>query len=587
MYKVLFLSLLPLFLFANISQDESSFIIEQALEDSSLEIQRIKKVNFEKNAKTEIKKLLKKRNPSKLSKKQTYLYYRYNNYLPFFVNEHGIKQLSYDLIDNIKEDQVLKPYAQKLFKLKEIEERFSKIDLNNPETNKELINLDFTLTSIYHQYMRYLAKGFINWEAFEKKLEKLNKEKEIIANWRKYDVRKNIRKLLYKAVEENDITYAINKVNYNFPKSNEFATLIKEYEGIANAGGYTKIPRLRQSLRFGNYYSQVKELRIRLFESKDIKNPNCLEKVKNCLELYDENLFQAVKSFQKRHGLKDDGIIGSQTIKKLNMPIENKIKKMRVNLERMRWMPRTLGEKFLLVNIPEYKLKMYQEGKIKLDMAVVVGEYKNPTPIFSNKLSSIVINPYWRIPQSIVKKEIIPKLIENPNYLKSQGVNIHENWDHNSLVFNPEDFDWIDFLDNDLIGTSAQAPMRFIQEPNEKNPLGRVKFLFPNGYSVYLHDTPQKHFFKYNKRAYSHGCIRIERPYELLETIANEDENIDFDLAKDILKDIQRTDFSLKKTIPVHLVYLTSWVDEKGKVHFREDIYDFDKMQGEILYKSL
>ena len=144
--------------------------------------------------------------------------------------------------------------------------------------------------------------------------------------------------------------------------------------------------------------------------------------------------------------------------------------------------------------------------------------------------------------------------------------------------------DWSMYLDNDLIGDNKAAPMRFIRIPGKKNPLGKMKFLFPNRFAVYLHDTPFKRYFKNNRRALSHGCIRLSRPHDLLKSIAEEDKRIDYDNAKEILADVEKTDFGLSKKIPVHIVYLTSWIDDSGKVQFRDDIYNYDKMQGKLLY---
>ncbi|PLY05065.1 MAG: hypothetical protein C0625_13595 [Arcobacter sp.] len=567
--------------------------------------------------------LNRKKNPSTLiSKGLIKKYYKKHNYSPFWINYQGIKPIAYSLIKKIDEDSVLEPFSKKLFNLEKINLQIENSQSQN-ENIEQLMMLDIMLTSSYHQYMRYLSNGFIDWKAFQEELKNLDEKKEIIANWRRYKLRKNIRKLLYEAIEKDDINLAINKVNYTFPKAEQLSNLIKKFEEIARNGGYVKIPLIKESLKKDNYYPEIKLLRERLFQSKDLLNKECAEKnvdvkqnnlfkqetqistkkideltavieikkeqitpVKDCLELYDQNVFEAVQSFQKNHGLKEDGIVGKNTIKRLNIPIEKKIKKMRINLERMRWMPRSLGEKYLIVNIPDYKLKMYNNGELKLDMAVVVGEYKNPTPIFSHKMSSIVLNPYWRIPQRIVKKEIIPKLVEDPNYLATSDIKVFENWSHKSMEYNTDSVDWNMYINNDLIGNSQEAPMRFIQIPSDKNPLGRIKFMFPNRYSVYLHDTPFKGLFKNNKRAYSHGCIRLSKPYDLLKTIAQEDSSINYDKAKEILNDIEKTDFDLNKQIPVHIVYLTSWIDEKGMLQFRDDIYKYDKMQGKLLYKK-
>ncbi|MCP4969458.1 MAG: L,D-transpeptidase family protein [Arcobacter sp.] len=590
-YNIFFsIFLIAVKLNANITTKIQNVEEQSVFENISKETIVNQKKIFLKDSKTIIKKLLKsKKIPSKISRNLTKKYYRNYKYKTFWVSFNGIKKISYDLIRIINEDEVLKPYQKKLFQLDEINKLLNK---NKENTLKDQIKLDIMLTSSYHQYMKYLSKGLINWKLFQEELKKRNEETEIIANWKKYDVKKNIRRLLYKSVKENNINIAIDKVNYTFPKAKELANLIKDYEKTLENGGYIKISKIKKSLKKGNYYPEIKLLRRRLFQSNDLQNLNCIEQnnqnIKepklDCLELYDENVFKAVKSFQKSHGLIQDGIVGNNTISKLNIPIKNKIKIMRINLERMRWMPRTLGKKYLIVNIPDYKLKMYKENQIKLDMPVVVGEYKTPTPVFSHKISAIVLNPYWRIPQSIVKKEIVPKLVKNPNYLNSKNIKVFENWNHESIEYNTSSFDWSMFLDNDLLGTSKKAPMRFIQVPSNQNPLGKMKFMFPNRYSVYLHDTPFKSLFNKNKRAFSHGCIRLSRPHDLLKTIAQEDEKVDYEEAKEILKDIEKTDFDLTKKIPVHIVYLTSWVDENGKVQFRDDIYKYDKIQGNILY---
>ena len=562
----------------------STTSIEKSVFETKKEITKEK--TFLKNSKESLITILKSNNsPSKLSKGFTKKYYKKHKYIPFWTNKNGIKEMAYVLINTIKEDAVLQPFSKNIFDLDVIEEQ---IKINQNEINiNELMKFDIMLTSTYHQYMRYLSKGFINWEEFQKELIQFHEKNEIIANWKKYDVRKNIRNLLYKAVKKDDITIAINEVNYTFPKANELSTIVNKYEKISNNGGFIKIPKIKKSLKKGNYYPEIKTIRQRLIQSNELEDNECLdESTKDCFELYDEELFLAVKSFQKSHGLIEDGIIGNNTIRNLNIPIEEKIRKIRVNLERMRWMPRTLGEKYLLVNIPDYTLKMYNKGEVKLDMAVVVGEYKNPTPIFSHKMSSIVLNPYWRIPQSIVKKEIIPKLLEEPNYLEDKEIKVFENWDHESMQYDTSNMDWSMYLDNDLIGTSKEAPMRFIQIPSNTNPLGRIKFMFPNRYSVYLHDTPLKELFKNNKRAYSHGCIRLSEPQELLKTIAQEDEGINYEEAEEILSNIEKTDFDLVKKIPVHIVYLTTWIDENGKIQFRDDIYDYDKIQENILYNQ-
>ena len=496
-----------------------------------------------------------------------------------------------------------------------------------------MTKIDFMLTSIYDKYMNYLSKGYINWKGFKRELRKLDKKEEILADWEKHNVKKNSSKLLKEAIIQNDLSLAFNEVNYTYPKAKELANTINEFEEIANEGGYIKLPKFK-TLRVGDSSNVVKTLRERLLQSKDLKvnecdiqsniTPETISQVKRDIDftnetsevietplvdkckIYDQNLKEAVISFQKSHGLLPDGVIGSTTRKYLNISIESKILKMRLNLERMRWLPRSLGEKFLLVNIPDYKLKMYENNEVKLDMRIVVGTRKNPTPIFSNEMSFVVLNPYWRIPPRIVKREIIPKLLKNPSYLDGRGIRLHQNWDHNSTEFDLNTIDWSLYDENRVATTNITTSiidgeevqveetiepptgptMRFIQIPSNKNPLGRMKFMFPNKYAVYLHDSPAKRYFKYTKRAYSHGCVRLAEPKKLLEVIASQDENLDFDKANNILEDIEKTQIGLKKKIPVHMVYLTSWVDENNNVQFRDDVYKYDRMQKKLIYKS-
>lgn len=569
---------------------------EQQVFDQKLQKQIVKikqQTDFTKEFKSEIKKLIKIKNPSKLSYGLTRKYYKYHNYNPFFISSNGIKPMAFELLEKIKDDQVLKPILSNFIDIETVDKQISFINQNSFDIS-ELVKLDFMLISAYHIYMRHLATGVIDWEKFEEELLKLEEENEIIAKWQKYQVHTNYRKLLYKAVKNDNINIAINSVNYTFPKVTELSSTIKKYENLKTNGGFTQIPKLTKSLRKGNYYSQIPYLRQRLYQSGDLENTDCIVENKidkngnilNCQDFYDENLFMAAKNFQKRHGLFEDGIVGKNTIKWLNLSIEDRIKTIRLNLERMRWMPRDLGEKYIMVNIPDFELKVYKENKNILQMAVVVGEKEHPTPIFSHRVSSVVLNPYWRIPQRIVRREIIPKLVEDSMYLVENEIKAFENWDHKSMEYDVSAVDWSMYLDNELIGTSEEAPMRFIQIPGDKNPLGRMKFLFPNKYSVYLHDTPLKSLFKKRTRAFSHGCIRVSQPHELLKMIAQEDGTFTYDEAKETLKDAEKKDLDLKDKIPVHIVYLTSWIDDEGKIQFRDDIYNYDKLQLKYLYEN-
>ncbi len=554
------------------------------------------------------KKILEKEYQSLLiDKKILKEYYQYNNYDLYWMNENSMKEVAIYLLDKIKNDPVLKPYANNIFKLNEVAEKLTQLDKNTNKTQESLITIDFMLTELYDKYMTYILKGSIDWKAFEEKLSMIKKETEINAQWDKYSLIKNPKMLLKKAVENNDLASVFKEVDFNYPNVEKLILAINDLEAISANGGYAKIPEIK-SLRIGETSEIVKALRTRLSQSKDLiktcentvnvenivtnnttnGNPENTEAIQNnipkeaisCENYFDEDLKTAVISFQKNHGLYADGIVGSLTQKFLNMSANEKIEQIRINLERMRFLPRDLGEKYLIVNIPEFKLKLIEDHTVKLSMNVVVGESKHPTPIFSDNMSYIVLNPKWNIPESITKKEIIPKLIKDPNYLASKGIDIYSSWHPESEKMNTQDI--IDaFILEDL---DSMPNFRLTQSPSSENPLGRMKFIFPNKHAVYMHDTPAKSLFSNARRAYSHGCIRLSKPQELLNIIASEDKSLDLGKIDSILKETNEKSIGLSKKIPVHLVYLTSWVDEEGQLQFREDVYNYDKIQKSLYY---
>jgi len=565
--------------------------------------------SFESESKKNIKYLLNTNYESLLiSKVNLEAYYLNNNFKPYWISENGIKNIAISLLNRIKNDPVLKPHANKLFRLDEVDNALNSLNTEDNKYPENLIKIDFILTELFDRYVTYLTKGSINWDAFEMKLSEREKEKEIKASWEKYTLNKNPKLLLKRVVEENDILTVLQELDFNYPQAQQLVLAIDELEKISENGGYTKVPEFK-SLRIGDISEFTPFLRKRLSESNDLNitcqnsidaqnlltnninlNPDITEEEnkvienlsKNCENIFDEDLKNAVISFQKKHGLFADGIVGAQTQTFLNFSAKKKIAIIRLNLERMRWLPRDLGEKYLVINIPEYTLRLYENNDIKLNMAVIVGDTKFPTPIFSDKMSYVVLNPNWNIPDSIARNELIPKLLKNPNYLVDNGIDIYAGW--NGAV---EKVDSKEVLDSAILqDVDNLQSFRFSQTSSKDNPLGKMKFMFPNKHSVYIHDTPGKSLFMYARRAFSHGCIRLSKPEELLSTIASEDKNLDINKAKEILSNstIIEKSIGLDKKIPIHIIYLTSWVDENGVLQFRDDIYNFDRIQKELLF---
>ena len=259
---------------------------------------------------------------------------------------------------------------------------------------------------------------------------------------------------------------------------------------------------------------------------------------------------------QRQFGYKENSIITSALIAELNKPVEQRIEQIIVNMERCRWVPVQLSTDYLLINIPEYKVHIYENDSLAWSMKIVVGKNKNRTAVFNGELKYIVFSPYWNVPTSILQKEILPAIKRNSNYLNA----MHMEWNGQSVR----------------------------QLPGPWNALGLVKFLFPNSHSIYLHDTPSKYLFNEDKRAFSHGCIRVAEAKRLAQYLLRKDSDWDENKITEAMnKGVERY-VTLKKTIPVFIAYFTAWVDENGKLQFRNDIYNRDsKLAKMILEKPL
>ena len=249
-------------------------------------------------------------------------------------------------------------------------------------------------------------------------------------------------------------------------------------------------------------------------------------------------------------------------------------RRVRMNIERIKMMKAGLGHTYALVNIPEYIIRVIENDKESVNMRVVVGTKKNPTPIFSADLKYITLNPTWNVPDSIARNEIIPKTLRNPGYLKSHRLVIRKdyNLDSPALSFNSVNA-------RAYVGGKGYVPFKFIETPSSRNALGRVKFIFPNHHSVYMHDTPAKSLFKRKSRAYSHGCVRLHKPKDMLAFISK---NYTAHDAADVKAkyDSRKTHYlKITKRLPVHTAYLTTYVDESGKLLSFADPYSYDKSQ--------
>lgn len=279
---------------------------------------------------------------------------------------------------------------------------------------------------------------------------------------------------------------------------------------------------------------------------------------------YDSILMEGVKAFQRRNGMVDDGIIGKLTLNALNQSPRDLLDKAAVNMERLRWLPDTVKSgPLVLVNIANYQLDFLHDRDTLLSERVIVGKRYHESPIFTADMSYIVFSPYWNLPYSIMRNEILPKARKDPSYISAKNMEIVDN---SGNVISPSAVDW----------SSKSFPYRLRQKPGETNSLGLVKFIFPNNHSVYIHDTPARSLFEKEERAMSHGCIRVENPADLAAILLADKPEWTKEKIFDAMHQSKEETVYLKNKIPVVLLYLTFWVDGGGQGHFRPDIYERD-----------
>jgi murein L,D-transpeptidase YcbB/YkuD len=305
-------------------------------------------------------------------------------------------------------------------------------------------------------------------------------------------------------------------------------------------------------------------LRERLFATGDL-----LEATLDS-DWYDAQLQTAVQTFQSRHGLEVDGHVGPKTRSALNVGVEQRISQLVINLERARWLPVDLGKTFVVVNIPGYSLNAFENGSLALDMAVIVGRKQRNTPMYSGKLEWMEFNPYWGVPDSIARKDILPKLRDDPSYLPGLRVYI-KGQSYPYVELDRYSIDWSEVDESDF-------PYYFRQDPGPANALGQVKFLFRNPHNVYLHDTPSRNLFTHTRRAFSSGCIRLEEPLKMAHfMLRGEPQDWDQTRIDETLMEGENVRLTLARKVAVHLVYHTAWLSDNERVQFRADIYGQDK----------
>ncbi len=342
----------------------------------------------------------------------------------------------------------------------------------------------------------------------------------------------------------NDSTAALFSTDFNFRQYNKLKKQLQTYRHLDSTDSWLPLKAGQKAYKKNDSADLIADIRHRLFLLGDLSHDSFSHQ-------FDDSLEAAVKSFQKRNGMPVDGNIGPGFFTEINTPLKETIRKLIINMERTRWVPIHMGHHYLVINIPAFIVTAYDMDTVTFRMNVVVGKDLHPTVIFNGDLKYVVFSPYWNVPNSILKKEILPGIKKNPDYLQKHNM------------------EWY--------GKTVR------QKPGPSNSLGLVKFLFPNSHNIYLHDSPAKSLFGESSRAFSHGCIRLAEPEKMAVYLLKNDPKWSAEKIHKAMHSLKEQYVTLQDPVPVYIGYLTAWVDNSGKLNLRKDIYNRDQRLADML----
>jgi L,D-transpeptidase YcbB len=486
-------------------------------------------------------------------------FYKERNYEPAWSGKNGFADAE-DMTRAIREsrDDGLTPENYHLRMIEDLLGRAYTIREKGSFVDPEiLVDLDLLLTDSFFTLAHHLSTGCINPVTFE-------------PQW-SFSLDTDLAVVLKNALGTHRVGETLRELTPRTPEYSALRKALAKYREMAKKDDQPPIPGGRL-LKKGMKSARIPGIRERLIFLGDLVERQSGDSG----DLFDASMQEAAIRFQERHGLKADGIVGPSTIEALNLPIGERVKQLVVNLERMRWSDGDRGDLYLIVNIARFELNVVEKGNVVLSMKVVVGKPYLDTPVFKGKMTYLVLNPVWNIPDSIATKEILPKVRKDPLYLKKEHITILRGWGDKEEEIDPDSVNWGAI-------SARNLNFRFRQEPGPLNPLGRIKFMFPNKFNVYLHDTPAKNLFSENVRTFSHGCIRIEKPLELAEFLLKADPRWTKENIAAAIEEGGTREVRLPRQLSVYIVYVTAWVDKDGSVEFRKDIYGRDA----VLYEAL
>jgi murein L,D-transpeptidase YcbB/YkuD len=431
-------------------------------------------------------------------------------------------------------EEGLNPKDYTVEKLNQYEEK------ENSLTDEDWIDYDLTLTNSLQKYISHLTNGKLD-------------PKKLYSDWDLASNKIDINKTIATLQKSDSLAEKIEKLK---PNSLIYIKLKKALITIDHFSNddFKKI-EITNKIIPNDSSTSIIDIKKRLIYWKDLQAKDSLTTI------YDSETVDAVKKFQTRHGLITDGIVGKGTIEALNFSKKQRKEQIIANLERWKWFPRAMGNEYIIINIPDYKLTLIKNTDTIRTHKVIVGRAERKTPILSSKLTKVIFNPTWTVPPTILREDVIPAVLKNRSYLSTSNIKIY---DKNGNVVSPDNWE-----------LSNAKNYRYVQTPGTYNSLGMVKLIFPNRFSVYLHDTNHRDFFTKTNRSLSSGCVRVENPLELTEYLLDDATNWDLEKITETLKNRKTKNASIKKDVFFHLLYWTAWSD-KSTLFFRDDIYNLD-----------
>lgn len=411
---------------------------------------------------------------------------------------------------------------------------------------QDYVDYDLLLSDAAANLSRHLLMGKVNPES-------------ISPDWKATPRQRDLVEVMEQLTQANDVE---NRLQQLRPQQVRYVRLLKLLEQLNEkpTGDWRALSR-SPAIKSGTSDARLPVIRARLQFWGDLPVD---EPVADSAR-YDENLQAAVRRFQARHGLDVDGIIGAGTVDALNVTPATRRQQVINNLERWRWLADDLGERHVLVNIAGFELKVIDKNQTVMRKPVIVGRDYRRTPVFSDRIRYLVFNPTWTVPHKLAVKDKLPDIKADPSYLGRLGFTV---FDQQQNRVDPAQVDWSKI-------TQRNFPYRLVQSPGPLNALGQVKFMFPNQYDVYLHDTPSRELFSKSGRAFSSGCVRVAQPLDLAALLLEGNGMTRAQIDEIIAKGEQQTVF-LKNPVPVHIEYWTAWIDSNNQLNFRNDIYERD-----------